>query len=206
MDPKWSQLKKCDQCSNLEWSDFRWAQPIVPITNVCLLLQEDTHNNGKIYTGFIFPYIWVKSCRTGKKCSECPNFTLTQRFTLSKPSILQTWVFYPVGYLCLGHLHKNFHLPGIIFKGRKFKGKIIKNWPFWHFLPLKFRPLKMVPGKSMKLGSIWVNAAENLRRDMEIIWKAYVMRGIGTKRPYPATFGTPSAEGVMSQSNGLLWQ
>ena len=49
-------------------------------------------------------FIWVKSCRTEKKCSECPNFTLTQRFTLSKPSILQTWVFYPVGYLCLGHL------------------------------------------------------------------------------------------------------
>ena len=76
-------------------------------------------------------YIWVKSCRTGKKCSECLNFTLTQRVALSKPSILQTWVFYPVGYLCLGHLHKNFHLPGTIFKALKFKGKIIKNWTFW---------------------------------------------------------------------------
>ena len=72
--------------------------------------------------------------RDGKKCSECLNFTLTQRVTLSKPFIIQTWVFYPVGYQCLGHLH-NFHLPGTTFKGLKFKGKIIKNWPFWNFLP-----------------------------------------------------------------------
>ena len=34
-------------------------------------------------------YIWVKSCRTGKKCLKCPNFTLTPRVFLSKPSILQ---------------------------------------------------------------------------------------------------------------------
>ena len=45
-------------------------------------------------------------------CSECPNFTLTPRVALSKPSILQTWVFYPVGDLGLGYLHKNFQLPG----------------------------------------------------------------------------------------------
>ena len=60
----------------------------------------------------------------GKKCLKCPNFTLTQRVTLSKPSILQTWVFYPAGNLCLEHPHKNFHLPGmpgnVCRKGLKF--------------------------------------------------------------------------------------
>ncbi len=76
-------------------------------------------------------HIWVKSCRTGKKCSECLKFTLTQRVALSKPFILQTWVFYPVGNLCLGHLHKNFHVPGTIFKGLKFKGKKIQNGQFF---------------------------------------------------------------------------
>ena len=43
-------------------------------------------------------YIWVKSCRMGKKC---PNFTLTQRVALSKPSILQTWGFYPIGWVTM---------------------------------------------------------------------------------------------------------
>ena len=74
--------------------------------------------------GLLFFYIWVKSCRTGKKCLKCPKFTLTQRVTLSKPSILQTWVFYPAGNLCLEHPHKNFHLPGmpgnVCRKGLKF--------------------------------------------------------------------------------------
>ena len=60
-------------------------------------------------------YIWVKSCRTGKKCLKCLNFTLTQRLALSKPSILQTWVFCPAGILLLAHPHKNFHLPGLDF-------------------------------------------------------------------------------------------
>ena len=68
--------------------------------------------------------IWVKSCRTGKKCLKCPNFTLTQRLALSKPSILQTWVFCPAGILLLAHPHKNFHLPGlpgnVCRKGLKF--------------------------------------------------------------------------------------
>ena len=45
--------------------------------------------------------------------------------TLFKPSILQTWVFYPVGFLCLGHQLKNFHLPGmpgnVCRKGLKFQ-------------------------------------------------------------------------------------
>ena len=71
-----------------------------------------------------FVYIWVKSCRTGKKCLKCPNFTLTQRLALSKPSILQTWVFCPAGILLLAHPHKNFHLPGlpgnVCRKGLKF--------------------------------------------------------------------------------------
>ena len=57
-------------------------------------------------------HIWFKSCRTGKKCSECPNLTLSPRVALSKPSILQTWVFYPVGNLWLEHPHKNCPLPG----------------------------------------------------------------------------------------------
>ena len=66
---------------------------------------------------FIFPYIWVKSCRTGKKWFKWPNLTLTPRDVLAKPFILQTWVFYPVGLLSPGHLHKDCQLPGTIFKG-----------------------------------------------------------------------------------------
>ena len=54
----------------------------------------------------------------GKKC---PNFTLTQRVALSKPSILQTWVFYPAGNLYLDHPHKNFYLPGM-------SGNVYRKW------------------------------------------------------------------------------
>ena len=43
-----------------------------------------------------------------KKCSECPKFIPTQRVVLSKPSILQTWVFYPAGNLLYAHLYKDF--------------------------------------------------------------------------------------------------
>ena len=64
-------------------------------------------------------YIWVKSCRTEKKCLKCPKLPFTPRVALSKPSILQTWVFYPAG-----DLHKNFQLPGmprnVCRKGLKF--------------------------------------------------------------------------------------
>ena len=70
--------------------------------------------------------IWAKSCRTGKKCFEWYNLTLTPRVALSKPFILQTWVFYLVGLLYPGHLHKNLQLPGTIFKGWKVSLK------FWH--------------------------------------------------------------------------
>ena len=35
----------------------------------------------------------------GKKRLKCPDFTLTPRVALSKPFILLTWVFYPVGDL-----------------------------------------------------------------------------------------------------------
>ena len=48
----------------------------------------------------------------------------TLQEALSKPSILQTWIFYLVGDLGLGHLHTNFHLPGtpgnVCRKGWKF--------------------------------------------------------------------------------------
>ena len=70
--------------------------------------------------------IWVKSCRTGKKCFKWPNLTLTPRDVLAKPFILQTWVFYPVGLLSPGHLHKDWQLPGTIFKGWKV------SLEFWH--------------------------------------------------------------------------
>ena len=114
-----------------------------------------------VWTGWLFAWGWswdiqstfFPSCSfwpiwgKGKKALKCPNFTLTQRVTLSKPAILQTWLFYPVGYLCLGHLHKNFHFPGTIFKGLKFKGKKCQNGQFLIILPLNFRPLKMIPGR-----------------------------------------------------------
>ncbi len=71
----------------------------------------------KIHKVLSVTYIWVKSCRTGKKCFKWYNLTLTPRDVLAKPFILQTWVFYPVGLLSPGHLHKDWQLPGTIFKG-----------------------------------------------------------------------------------------
>ena len=38
--------------------------------------------------------------------------------------------FWILGNHYRAHMHKKFHLPGTIFKGLKFKGKILKNWPF----------------------------------------------------------------------------
>ena len=68
--------------------------------------------------------IWVKSCRTGKKCLKCPKLTLTPRVAPAKPSILQTWVFYLVEDQDSAHLHKHFELPGtpgkLCRKGLKF--------------------------------------------------------------------------------------
>ena len=95
---------------------------------------------GSISPFLLVHWLWAQH-------SECLNLTLTQRVAQSKPSILQTWVFYPVGYLCLGHLHKNFHLPGTIFKGLKFKGKKCQNGQFLIILASNFRPLKMIPGR-----------------------------------------------------------
>ena len=41
-------------------------------------------------------HIWVKSCRTGKKCSKCPKTALTQRVVLAKRLVLATC---PFGFL-----------------------------------------------------------------------------------------------------------
>ena len=50
---------------------------------------------------------------------------------MSKPYILQTWVFYPVDYLYRAHLHKNFQLPrtlgNICRRGSKFPLKRCKS-------------------------------------------------------------------------------
>ena len=34
-------------------------------------------------------------------------------FTAVNLPRVQTWAFYPVDFLSRGHLHKNFHLPGM---------------------------------------------------------------------------------------------
>ena len=47
-------------------------------------------------------------------------------------SNLTFWIF---GNHYGGNTHKKFHLPGTIFKGLKFKGKIMKNGHFYHFCP-----------------------------------------------------------------------
>ena len=126
----WDQVIKFD-------SKYRNFKEAIYDANLAWLALSPSHrtiikwkNTAEIVFRSSSMYIWVKSCRTVKKCSECPNFTLTQKVTLSKPSIPQTWVFYPFGYLCLGHLHKNFDFPGTIFKGLKFKGKKCQNGQF----------------------------------------------------------------------------
>ena len=42
-------------------------------------------------------------------------------------SYLPFWI---LGNQYGGNTHKKFHLPGTVFKRLKFKGKILKNWPF----------------------------------------------------------------------------
>ena len=59
--------------------------------------------------------------------------------------LIPSWL--AILYLYCAHLHKNFHLPGKIFKGLKFTGKKCQNGPFLIILPLNFRPLKIVPGR-----------------------------------------------------------
>ena len=46
----------------------------------------------------LLTHIWVKSCRTGKKCSKCPKTALTQRVVLAKRLVLATC---PFGFLAI---------------------------------------------------------------------------------------------------------
>ena len=87
-------------------------------------------------------------------CSECPNFTLTPRVALSKPSILQTWVFYLVGDLVLRHHHKNFQLPGGPFlRGEKYLWSFGTNWRKLIFI---FSNGQLATYKATKIVSIWL--------------------------------------------------
>ena len=74
-----------------------------------------------VWTGRLLEWgwSWVKSCRTRNLKFHNLSLSDTPSVALSKPSIRQTWLSYPVGDLVSAHLHKTFQPPGTILRASK---------------------------------------------------------------------------------------